>query len=74
VVDELRPLERLEAEEGEPAEDGEPEEPPQPAWSPLRIAASASTIVTLLQMRRNVMKAVSWMPRISDGRGHVGSP
>ena len=39
---------------------------------PCRIPASASTIVTLLQMSRKVMKAVSGMPRIVDGRGQFG--
>ena len=45
-----------------------------PRWSPWRMAASASTMVTLEQMRRNVMKAVSWTPRMSFGTGQVGSP
>ena len=74
VLDEVRPLVRLHGEEDDAAEDGEDEEETELARLPCRMPASASTIVTLLQMSRKVMKAVSGMPRIVDGRGQFGSP
>src|SRR5215471_11298873 len=44
------------------------------AMSPRWIAASASTIVTDEQMRRNVLKPVRGTFRTVEGTGHIGEP
>jgi hypothetical protein len=42
--------------------------------SPFWIAASASTIVTDEQMRRNVLNAVRGTFKTVEGTGHIGDP